>query len=186
MALDWLKAILGDAYSEDVDKKVSEEIGKGFVARADFNALNETKKALDGQIKDRDTQLDALKKVDAAGLQAEIVKLQGENRAAQEKHDADLKQIKLKATLEARLAKEKAIDVTAVSALLDHSKISLDGDNLIGIDEQLKTLRESKKWAFETTDVPGAGGNPPPGGDPGNTPLPFQSTSRAGGEIGFR
>ena len=38
--LDWLKTILGDAYTEEIDKKVSEEIGKGFVARADFNALN--------------------------------------------------------------------------------------------------------------------------------------------------
>ena len=26
--LDWLKTILGEAYSEEIDKKVSEEIGK--------------------------------------------------------------------------------------------------------------------------------------------------------------
>ena len=38
--LDWLKTILGEAYSEEIDKKVSEEIGKNFVARADFNTLN--------------------------------------------------------------------------------------------------------------------------------------------------
>jgi len=172
MALDWLKTILGDAYSEDTDKKVSEEIGKGFVARADFNALNETKKSLDGQIGERDKQLDELKKVDAAGLQAEIARLQGENTKAKSDFDVQLKGIKLKAALEARLAREKAVDVTAVSALLDHSKISLDGDNLIGIDDQIKALRDSKKWAFESSDVPGAGGNPPPRGDPGKTPLP--------------
>jgi len=40
MALEWLKTILGDAYSDDIDKKVSEEIGKGFVARADLEVFN--------------------------------------------------------------------------------------------------------------------------------------------------
>ena len=44
MALEWLKTVLGDAYTEDIDKSVSAEIGKGFVARSDYNALNKTKK----------------------------------------------------------------------------------------------------------------------------------------------
>lgn len=38
--LEWLKTILGDAYTEEIDKKVSEEIGKNFVARADFNEVS--------------------------------------------------------------------------------------------------------------------------------------------------
>lgn len=49
--LDWLKTILGEAYSEEIDKKVSEEIGKNFVARADFNTLNTEKKALADNVK---------------------------------------------------------------------------------------------------------------------------------------
>jgi len=39
--LDWLKAILGEAYTEDAEKKISAEIGKNFVARNDFNAKND-------------------------------------------------------------------------------------------------------------------------------------------------
>ena len=50
--LDWLKAILGDSYTEDIDSKVSAEIGKGFVSRTDFNTLNETKKALEKTVSD--------------------------------------------------------------------------------------------------------------------------------------
>lgn len=42
--LEWLKTILGDTYTEDIDKKVSEEIGKQFVSRADFNTLNKKRK----------------------------------------------------------------------------------------------------------------------------------------------
>lgn len=59
--LEWLKAILGEAYSEETDKKVSEEIGKNFVARADFNTLSAEKKTLADTVKERDKQLEALK-----------------------------------------------------------------------------------------------------------------------------
>lgn len=37
MALDWLKPILGEGYSEDIDRLVSERIGEGFVPRADYD-----------------------------------------------------------------------------------------------------------------------------------------------------
>ncbi len=59
--LDWLKTILGDAYTEETDKKVSEEIGKNFVARSDFNTLNAEKKNLADAVKERDRQLEELK-----------------------------------------------------------------------------------------------------------------------------
>ena len=58
--LDWLKPILGDAYTEEVDKKISAEIGKGFVARADFNDLSAAKKKLEDDVKARDKQLEDL------------------------------------------------------------------------------------------------------------------------------
>lgn len=164
--LEWLKTILGDAYTDEIDKKVSAEIGKAFVSKADFNTLSETKKTLEGQITERDRQLEDLKKVDAAGLQAEITRLQGENTTAQQKYDADLKAARLDFALDARLAKEGAVNSKAVRALLDHGKISLDGENLVGLDEQLKAIKETEKWAFkpETPPVPGGGGNPAPSG----------------------
>ena len=33
MALEWLKTILGDKYTPEIDTAVSQEIGKGFVSR---------------------------------------------------------------------------------------------------------------------------------------------------------
>ena len=40
MALEWLKTILGDKYTPEIDTAVSQEIGKGFVSRTDFNATS--------------------------------------------------------------------------------------------------------------------------------------------------
>ena len=42
--LSWLKDILGDNYTEDTEKKISQEIGKNFVSKADFNQINTAKK----------------------------------------------------------------------------------------------------------------------------------------------
>lgn len=166
--LDWLKTILGEGYTEEIDKKMSEEIGKGFVSRTDFNTVNESKKNLEAMVADRDKQLEELKKLNPEQLQAEISRLQGENKAAAEKYEADLKAAKLDFAIDTSLAKAGAVNSKAVKALLDISKISLDGENLIGLDDQLKSLKETEKWAFsKTPDVPGAGGNPPiPPADP--------------------
>lgn len=160
--LEWLKTILGEAYTDEIDKKASEQIGKDFVSRADFNTLNETKKTLEGTVKERDKQLDELKKLEPEKLQAEITRLQGENRTAQEKYDADLKQLRLDSIIETRLIKEGAVNTKAVRALLDAQKISLDGDNVLGLDDQLKAIKAAEKWAFSSQQ------NPP--GDPANPP----------------
>lgn len=172
--LDWLKTILGDKYTEDIDKAVSTHVGKEFVSRTDFNAVNDTKKGLDTQIKERDTQLETLKKVDAAGLQAEITRLQGENTTAKADFDKQFKAAQLEFKLDSRLMKEGAVNSRAVKALLDSSKISLDGDNIVGLDDQLKAIKEKEKWAFTEvkTEVPGAGGNPPPAGGANKSVLP--------------
>ena len=75
--LSWLKDILGDNYTEDIEKKISQEIGKNFVSKADFNAKNDALKSLETQVRERDTQLETLKKStgDAAALQEQIATL---------------------------------------------------------------------------------------------------------------
>lgn len=150
--LEWLKTILGEAYNEEIDKKVSTEIGKAFVARADFNAANDAKKQAEtdaaAAIKTRDDQIAELKKVDPAKLQEKITELQTQNTAEKQEHEKQLKQLKLDTAVDARLIKEGAVNPKAVRALLDAAKISLDGENVVGLDEQLKALKESEKWAF--------------------------------------
>ena len=84
--LDWLQEILGDAYSDDIEKKISHEIGKGFISRADFNAANESKKSLEEQLRERDKQLETLKQLDAEGLQEKINTLQQENETTKQEY----------------------------------------------------------------------------------------------------
>ena len=149
MALEWLKGILGDSYTEEIDKSISKEIGKQFVTKADFNSANEAKKALETQIADRDKQLEELKKVDSTKLQAEITRLQQENTTAKSNYENELTKVKLNSALDVALMSAKARDVKAVKPFLDMDLIKLDGDKLLGLEEQLKTVKTEKGYLFE-------------------------------------
>ena len=131
--LDWLKTILGEAYSEEIDKKVSEEIGKNFVARADFNTLNTEKKNLADTVKERDKQLETLKAStgDVEALKNQIATLQTENATAAKAHEAEIKSLKIDTAVELALSAAKAKNVKAVKALLDLDKAELDADGTV-------------------------------------------------------
>lgn len=170
--MEWLKEHIGEELYNQVEAKLKGNkkvqlanlAGGAYVTKEDMTALEAANADLQKQLKDRDTQLDALKGVDAAALKDEIARLQGENAKAQADYDAKLKQITLDAKLETLLVQSGAVNSKAVKALLDPSKISLDGENLVGLDEQMKALKEKEPWAFKTAEVPGAGGNPAAGG----------------------
>lgn len=63
--------------------------------------------------------------------------------------------------MELALTNAKAKNTKAVKALLDLSKIDLDGDTVKGLDDQIKQLAEAEdsKFLFGTSE----GGNKPPG-----------------------
>ena len=163
--LEWLKTILGDSYNDDIDKKVSSEIGKNFVSRADFNALNETKKTLETQVSERDRQLEDLKKVDAESLQAEITRLQNENKTAAETHKAEMDALRLNSALDAAITQARGKNATAIKALMDVSKMKLKEDGSIdGLD--LEAVKKSDPYLFEIEQQTRVGAGYEPGGDP--------------------
>ena len=62
MALVWLKQILGDYYTEELEKQIEAKIGEGFVARTDFNGRIEELKLAKEQLTQRDADIAELKK----------------------------------------------------------------------------------------------------------------------------
>ncbi|MEK4425876.1 phage scaffolding protein [Solibacillus sp. FSL K6-1523] len=119
------------------------------VPKSDFdNKVNELKIAND-TIAERDTQLEDLKKIDAAGLQTKITELQQENAQAKLDHANQLKDERLSTALKLALT-GKVHDVDLVLGLIDKEQIELDekGNITKGLDEQRKTLQESKSFLF--------------------------------------
>ncbi len=149
--LDWLKSILGDAYTDDIDKKVSEEIGRAFVAKADFNNVKTELKAAKETITDRDNRLEVLKSSsgDVESLKAQIATLQTENTTAAQAHEAEIKRLKINNAVETALVGAKAKNIKAVMALLDLDKAELAEDGGVkGLNEQIKALTESHDTNF--------------------------------------
>ena len=174
--LEWLKTILGDVWTEEIDKKVSDEIGKGFVARADFNTLNTEKKALADTVKDRDKQLETLKDStgDTEALRQQIAVLQEDNAASAKAYKAEIKRLKVDTAVDLALAAAKAKNAKAVKALLELDNAELAEDGTVkGLSDQIKKLVEAPESAFlfDTGKQqsfkgfkPGEGGDVPPAG----------------------
>lgn len=148
--LEWLKEILGEQYSEDIDKKVSEEIGKNFVAKADFNNVNETKKTLEQQIKDRDKDIADLKKSagDNADLSQKYSDLQEKYKKDTESLNKTILDNQKNNAIEMAIMQAKGRNPKAIKALLDLDKISLKDDGTIeGLD--LDSLKETDSYLFD-------------------------------------
>lgn len=151
-----LKDILGD----DLYKQVKEKLGDTEVTVVDSNDPMVPKRRLDEviternrykeQVAERDTQLADLgaKAKDHDTLRVQIADLQAKNKQAAEDYEKQLKEQRFAFAVERAVAKADARNVKAVVALLDASKISLDGENLIGFDEQVAALKKSDPFLF--------------------------------------
>ena len=86
--LDFLKEILGDAYTEDIGTRVSEEVGKRFVAKSELDAKDNELKAAKDQLADAAKTIESLQE---AGKDLEAVRKEAEEyraRAQQAEKDA--------------------------------------------------------------------------------------------------
>ena len=169
--MDWLKDVfkkvgVEEAKIDGVVEAVSKELPKHFIPKDKYNEVAEAKKKLEADLQERDKQLEELKT--AAGtneeLKQQIEKLQAENKAAKEEWESKLAQMQLDFALERALTAAKAKNPKAVKALLDLDKVKLDGEQLLGIDDQLKAIKESDPYLFGEPGKIGDGTNPPAGG----------------------
>ena len=174
--MDWLKELLKKAGIEIEEAKldsligdISKELPKRFIPKDKYNETAEAKKKLEADLAARDAQLEQLKQ--AAGnseeLKKQIEALQAENKKAAEEWQAKFAQMQLDFALERALAAAKAKNPKAVKALLDLEKVKLDGEQLLGLDEQLKELQKSDAYLFgdSTPGKVGSGTNPPGAGN---------------------
>lgn len=147
---------------EQVDKILdenSQDIGKAKgdseKIQKDLDAANAEVESLKGQISDRDKQLETLKNStgDVEGMKQEIAKLQADNKAKDDAHAAEIKQLKIDAAIDSALTGAKAKNNTAVKALLkDLDKAELAEDGTIkGLAEQIEALQKSDAYLFDTT-----------------------------------
>lgn len=128
---------------EQADKVLNlhKEVLSGFIPKARFDEVNETKKELEQQIQERDNQLKELQE-QAKGneeLEKTIKELQEANKATKEQYEDKIKDMTITAAIQSKLTDAKYPDLLLTK--FDRSKLSIAEDGtVLGIDEQLTAL----------------------------------------------
>jgi len=158
---------------EDMATKAAEASAtelKTYVPKHRFDEVSDEVKNLKGTVKENEKSLEELKKSagDNETLKKQIEDLQNDNKTKDEQYQGELKELKLTNAIKLAIA-GKAQDEDLVAGLFDKTKLLLGDDGKItGLDEQIKTLQESKAFLFKSDDQAGKpsgfvpiGGKPP-------------------------
>lgn len=164
--------IIALGVAEDVAQKIvdmaSEEIKGAYVPKARFDEVNEAKKNAEALVKERDGQLEDLKKSagDSEALQQKINELQEANKNAAKEYENQIKQMRIDNAVEKAITERNGKNAIAIKALLDLKDAKLNEDGTVkGLSEQLDNLvkAESSSFLFGSNVpevkglVPGAG-----------------------------
>lgn len=137
--------------SEEQIEKVMSEHGKTVTdTTAKLAAAEESKKALEAQLVERDKDIKDLKKgaEDNAELAQKYADLETKYKGAKAEYEQQIKDNNLNHAVDMALT-GKVHDAGIVRGLLDRTKLTLDEQGQLGgLDEQLKGLSESKPFLF--------------------------------------
>lgn len=166
-----LKELLGEElhkqFMEKVgDKKIAIVSDGNWFPKEKFDAVNNDNKELKGQLKQRDTQLEDLK-TKATGNEAltqQLNDLKTQNEKAATEYQQKLDSQAFDHALDRAITGAKGKNPKAIKALLDTEKLKLDGEKILGFDDQIKGLKESEKYLFDEQSSNNRGANPGGGG----------------------
>ena len=144
-----------EGMTDDLATKIAEvsaEELKGYIPKTRFDEVNEAKKNAEALVKERDRQLEDVKKStgDNEELKKQIEQLQEDNKAAKQKYEADIKQMQINNAVQSALKDAGAKNVTAIMALLkgmDKAEIAEDG-TVKGLADQIQELQKSDSYLF--------------------------------------
>lgn len=139
--------------TEEQATKVMEGLNGSFVTKARFNEVNTELTTAKNTIKERDTQLETLKKStgDTKALQDQITQLQTDNANQKKAHEAEMKALKIGNAVDMALTGAKAKNNTAVKALMADflAKAELADDGTVkGLGDEIKKLVDGQDTAF--------------------------------------
>ena len=151
--MDKIKEALGEDLFKQVseklgDKKLVFDTGEKMIPKARFDEVIQQRDSFKEQLETVSKEIDGFKgKIkDADELKTQIDALTEKNNEMQKDFEVKLKQERLSAAVETALIKAKAKNPATVKALLKMDAISLDGDNVIGLNDQLEGIIKNESY----------------------------------------
>lgn len=170
--MEKLKALFGsDALTfEQLEEKLKDNKEVKLANLASGNYVD--KKKFDDKVSELTTAnntitglQDTVKKFDGV----DIDKLKQDAADWETKYNADVEAVKVQSMAKDEVYKAKAKDPAMILKLLDMSAIKRDGEKLVGISEQLDTLKQSYAYAFDLEEGQPKGPTVTTGGNHGGT-----------------
>lgn len=140
-------------------EKIMAEVGKEHAndakvseLQSQVDTLKSSNEDLTSQVSVRDGQIEDLGKQagNSKELTAKIEELKEANKDADTEYQGKLATINKNNKVDLALRDAGARNPRAVRALLDETKVSVDGDNLLGLADQLDSLKESDGYLFQS------------------------------------
>ena len=180
MEREFLKGL---GLEKDAIDKIMAENGKDIeLEKGKVKDIQSQLVTANNTIKERDKQLETLKNSpdNPETLKQQIQQLQDDNKAKDEAHQKEIKELKVNSELEKALTNAKAKNAKAVQALLDlGDDVELNEDGTIkGLDEKIKALKKSDAYMFNDDKqtvkidgaIPNASSNDPANPNPARDP----------------
>ena len=168
--MEWLKEILKNAGVDNVDdleSKIAKELPKHFKPAEEFNKINEELKLVKGEKKtledDKQKIEDEYNNFKKGSIsQADY---EAKKKEIEDNSKAEIEKVRLESKIDLAINNAKAKNVKSVKANLDLDKIKLDGDKLLGFDDQIEALKKSDAYLFDIDNpvnkgIENDGGNP--------------------------
>lgn len=152
-----LSEILGDAYKEipeNLQKKYKDidfVNSENYVEKSEYETVKKERDQYKKDIKKRDKDLEDIqdKVKDNEELSKEIEQLKIDNKKAADDYKTNLEKVIFDAKLEKKLGSYNPQNASMLKKALDLEKITRDGDNFIGLEEQINSLKETDKYLFK-------------------------------------
>ena len=156
--IEWMKEILGDAYTEDIDNKITARLTADYAPKADLEAANTAKSEAEAALAAAN---DKYKDVDIDALRADAEKYKAE--AAQARKDADerVAAVQFDGKLDAAITAAHGRSAKAIRALL-----VVEDDAGDPRTAALAALQKDSGYLFESGETP-----PPYAAGTGSTAL---------------
>lgn len=148
MSLFELLAKHGIEVPEEKKQGLETEFSESYREAQEFKELNTELEGVKGQLSQANEQIAGFKELDIEGVKQKAAEWEQKYNQAAEDSSREIEQLKFDFALDRELTKAQARNPKAVKALLDRDALKYDKGKIIGLEEQLETLKKKEDSAF--------------------------------------
>lgn len=148
MSLFELLAKHGIEVPEEKKQGLESEFSESYREAQEFKELNTELEGVKGQLSQANEQIAGFKELDIEGVKQKAAEWEQKYNQAAQDSAREIEQLKFDFALDKELTKAQARNPKAVKALLDRDALKYDKGKIIGLEEQLETLKKNEDSAF--------------------------------------